>query len=133
MTLVDVICPRESNRSQPLEVTEPAQLGEEHLGVRILGLGHVGDCVDNVYKGGPVHLPRLRRLGSERRNEHTDGTSDESSPVHYWIISSARTSTAGGIVRPRALAVLRLMTSSNLVGCSTGKSAGFAPLRILST
>src|SRR5262245_18949261 len=25
------------------------------------------------------------------------------------------------------------MTSSNLVGCSTGKSAGLAPLRILST
>jgi hypothetical protein len=28
---------------------------------------------------------------------------------------------------------LRLMTSSNLVGCSTGRSAGLAPLRILST
>jgi hypothetical protein len=31
------------------------------------------------------------------------------------------------------LAVFRLMTSSNLMGRSTGKSAGFAPLRILST
>jgi hypothetical protein len=39
----------------------------------------------------------------------------------------------GGIVRPSALAVFRLMTSSNLVGCSTGKSAGFAPFKILST
>jgi hypothetical protein len=28
---------------------------------------------------------------------------------------------------------LRLMTSSNLVGCSMGRSAGRAPLRILST
>jgi hypothetical protein len=28
------------------------------------------------------------------------------------------------------LAVLRLITVSNLVGCSTGRSAGFAPLRI---
>ncbi len=36
------------------------------------------------------------------------------------------------IVR-RAFAVLRLMTSSNFVGCSTGRSAGLAPLRILST
>ena len=35
------------------------------------------------------------------------------------------------MVRPRALAVLRLMTSANLVGCSTGRSAGLAPLRIL--
>jgi len=35
--------------------------------------------------------------------------------------------------RPSALAVIRLMTRSNLVGCSTGKSAGFAPRKILST
>src|SRR5262249_32806138 len=52
---------------------------------------------------------------------------------HHLITSSARASTEGGIVRPRVLAVLRLMTSSNLVGCSTGRSAGLAPFRILST
>jgi hypothetical protein len=51
----------------------------------------------------------------------------------HWMISSARASTAGGIVRPSALAVFRLMMSSNLVGCSTGRSAGFAPFRTLST
>ena len=43
----------------------------------------------------------------------------------YSITSSARTSNAGGTVRPRTLAVLRLMTISNLVGCWTGRSAGF--------
>jgi hypothetical protein len=36
------------------------------------------------------------------------------------------------MVRPSALAVFVLMTSSNLVGCSMGRSAGFAPLKILS-
>jgi hypothetical protein len=51
----------------------------------------------------------------------------------YWITSSARASTEGGIVRPRAFAVLTLITNSNLVGCSTGRSAGFAPLKSLST
>ncbi len=51
----------------------------------------------------------------------------------HRITSSARISTDWGIVRPRALAVFRLMTNSNLVGCSTGRSAGLAPLRILST
>jgi hypothetical protein len=51
----------------------------------------------------------------------------------YSITSSARASNVGGTVRPSALAVLRLMTSWNLVGCSTGRSAGLAPLRILST
>ena len=60
----------------------------------------------------------------------TAQTADKGS---YSISSSARTSTDGGIVRPRALAVLRLMTNANLVGRSTGRSAGFAPRRILST
>jgi hypothetical protein len=39
----------------------------------------------------------------------------------------------GGIVMPRALAVLRLMASSYLLGACTGKLAGFSPLRIRST
>ena len=33
----------------------------------------------------------------------------------------------------RALADLRLITNSNFVGCSMGRSAGLAPLRIRST
>src|SRR5262249_27282609 len=40
------------------------------------------------------------------------------------IPSSARASTDGGIARPSALAVLRLITKSNFVGCSTGRSEG---------
>jgi len=47
-------------------------------------------------------------------------------------IWSARPNTDGGIVRSTALAVLRLLTNSNFVGCSTGRSAGLAPLRIRS-
>src|ERR1019366_9541788 len=50
----------------------------------------------------------------------------------YSITSSARASSIGGTARPIALAVLRLITSSNLVGCSIGRSLGFAPLKILS-
>ena len=56
--------------------------------------------------------------------------------LHYCvhlITLSARASTFGGIVRPICFAVFRLITSSNFVGCSTGRSAGLAPLRILST
>jgi len=51
----------------------------------------------------------------------------------YWMTSSARPSSDGGMVRPSAFAVLRLITSSNLVDCSKGRSAGLAPLSILST
>jgi len=38
-----------------------------------------------------------------------------------------------GTSRPSALAVVRLMTRSNLVGCSTGMSPGFATRRSRST
>src|SRR5947207_399768 len=51
----------------------------------------------------------------------------------YSITSSARPSSVAGTSMPSALAVDRLMTSSNLVGCWTGKSAGLVPLRILCT
>jgi hypothetical protein len=51
----------------------------------------------------------------------------------HSITSSARASRVGAILTPRDLAVLRLMTSSMLVGNSTGRSAGFSPLRMRST
>ena len=41
-------------------------------------------------------------------------------------------SSVGGTSRPSALAVLRLITSSNLTGAWTGSSLGFAPLRMRS-
>ena len=42
---------------------------------------------------------------------------------------SACSRSDGGMVRPSAFAVFALTTSSNLLGCSTGSSAGAAPLR----
>lgn len=51
----------------------------------------------------------------------------------YSITSVAWRRSVEGIVRPRVFAVLRLMTRSNFTGCSTGRSAGCAPLKILST
>src|SRR6516165_4238195 len=51
----------------------------------------------------------------------------------YPITSSARARRDGGTARPSALAVLRLITSSYLVGACTGMSAGFSPLRMRST
>jgi hypothetical protein len=48
----------------------------------------------------------------------------------YSITSSASNRIELGTSMPRALAVFRLMRNSNLVDCRTGRSAGFAPLRI---
>lgn len=68
--------------------------------------------------------------------------SDPSIPLRtyfgFWIndhriTRSARARTFGGMMRPICLAVLRLITSSNFVGCSTGSSAGVLPFSILST
>src|SRR6516162_2802313 len=58
---------------------------------------------------------------------------DELAPLHlrgHSITSSAATSSLSGTITPIALAVWRLMTSSNLDACRTGRSAGLAPLRM---
>ena len=50
--------------------------------------------------------------------------------ICYSITSSAATRSLSGTVRPSIVAVWTLKTSSNLVACTTGKSATFAPLRM---
>ena len=81
----------------------------------------------------PPHPLGLLRARRERpRSRRAAEQRDELAPVHS-ITSSARSKNVSGIARPSALTVVRLMTSSNLVGCSTGRSAGLVPLRILST
>src|SRR5262249_58629947 len=61
-----------------------------------------------------------RRYAAEQR--------DELAAFHaHSITSSARASSMGGTSRPSALAVLRLITNSYLVGACTGRSAGFSP------
>src|SRR6516165_2917607 len=61
------------------------------------------------------------------------GLMHRSKKDHHSITSSARLSNDCGTVRPSALAVLRLMTSSYLVGACTGRSLGFSPLKMRST
>ena len=51
----------------------------------------------------------------------------------YSITSSALASSSGGMVNPRVLAVLRLTSMLNLVGCWTGRSPGLSPLKMRST
>src|SRR5262245_23355455 len=90
----------------------------------------VGRVVYDAYSRHTADwLLRARRQRPRRR---TADQRDELAPPHS-ITSSARASSEIGTVRPSALAVVRLMTRSNFVGCSTGISAGFAPRRILST
>src|SRR6185503_10765869 len=79
--------------------------------------------------------PRLGGLHRDGATQDRAGRSaerdNEVAPSHS-ITASARASRVGGTSMPIALAVLRLITNSNLVGCSTGISAGLVPRRILS-
>src|SRR5262249_23595835 len=78
----------------------------------------------------PDSVRRLLRAHRERpRCCRAAEQSDEGAPSHS-ITSSARASSVGDTSIPSAFAVARLMTKSNLVGCTTGKSAGLAPLRM---
>src|SRR5262249_35153939 len=67
---------------------------------------------------------RSRRRAAQDRDELA---------AHHSITSSARTKNVSEIARPSVLAVLRLTMSANFVGCSIGRSAGLAPLRMRST
>src|SRR5262249_42977376 len=76
----------------------------------------------------PLRLLRARRERPRRRRA-ADQRNELAAAAHS-ITSSARNRIAVGSSMPIALAVLRLTTSSNFVACSTGRSAGFVPLRI---
>src|SRR5262245_35859812 len=81
----------------------------------------------------PPHAITLLRARRQRpRRSRPTEQRDELAPPDHSITSSARASSVGGTSRPRALAVLRLITSSYLVGAWTGRSAGFSPLRMRS-
>src|SRR5262249_39689036 len=94
------------------------------LGFRVIG----GTC--HKHADAPRRIPlRTRR---ERPRRRAADERNELAPLHS-ITSSARASSAGGMVRPSGLAVGRLITSSSLVGNSTGRSPGLAPFRTLTT
>src|SRR5262249_39656881 len=72
---------------------------------------------------------RLLRARCERPcSRRAAKQGDELTASHHSITSSAGASSLSGTSRPSALAVLMLSTSSNLLDCMTGRSAGFSPL-----
>src|SRR5262249_42924494 len=77
-------------------------------------------------------LARLLRARRERERRRATAKRDELAALHS-ITSSARSGNAGGMFNPSTRAVLRLTTSSYLVGACTGNSPGFCPRRMRST
>jgi hypothetical protein len=93
--------------------------------VGIVPLGGAGEVVE-------VDETKIGKVDGATRCAHS-GLMPCSKPHSYSITLSARASNSGEMLRPSALAALRLMTRSNLVGCCIGSSPGLAPWRILST
>src|SRR5262249_59138372 len=110
----------------PFDITEVAHPAHEFLAEWIVARGSRPDVPDTR------RLARLLRAPRERPRRRTTKQRYEIAPPHS-ITSSARASNVGGNSRPSNLAAARFIVISNLVGCSTGMSRGFAPLRILST
>jgi hypothetical protein len=77
-------------------------------------------------------LPPGADIGADIRNRRDVPIGDimhRSKDGRYSITSSARASSISGTSMPSALAALRLITNSNLLHCTIGRSAGFVPLR----
>ena len=114
-----------------LDVTQFAQSrsqGSDRLRI------HAGRQRGSDHDTHDRHLSRLLSLHGERRRQNVeDNAADERPPIHHSITSSARSRSDDGITRPSALAVFRLIISSNFAGCSIARSPGLAPFRIRST
>src|SRR5262249_25385794 len=114
--------------AERLETLAKCNDPSQHFGI-VLGVW-MQEC------DAPHALALLRTRRERPRRSRTAEQRDELAPFHlrgHSITLSARASSVSGTVRPSALAVVTLMTKSKLVGCSTGRSPGFAPRRILST
>ena len=72
-------------------------------------------------------FPSIADMCSATRHVRYVPTADIWWLFDHFVCASLQ---AGGTLRPRALAVFRLITNSYLVGACTGRSAGFSPLKI---
>src|SRR5262245_21592177 len=102
------------------------------------GLAKSAQTLRNGVRRGDAEEPnhrhgRLLRVRRERPRRCRAAEERDELAAPHSITSSALACNVSGTVRPSVFAVLRLITSSNLDGCCTGRSEGLAPLRILST
>src|SRR3954447_14394399 len=109
----------------PLDEAELAQAIREHAGeARVVGAA-VSKISDRIRR--PMLRTAPRRPKGWREAKECDEL-----PSSHSFTSSARARSVGGIVRSRALAVLRLIARSNFVGAWMGSSPGSAPRKIRS-
>jgi len=75
-----------------------------------------------------IGSPRLLPVQLQWPSQNCTGRDrNEFAPIYHSMTSLARSRIACGIVSPSAFAVFRFRISSNVAGCSIGKSAGSVP------
>src|SRR6516165_12799625 len=93
----------------------------------------LGQKQTSAHVGVMSALPPKADIGTQPRNVCFVPKADIphcSEESRYSITSSARAESVGGISNPSVFAVFRLITNWKLVGCITGRSPGFSPLRM---
>src|SRR5262249_26441128 len=110
----------------PFDIAEPAHLLTECIEQRVRKFAT--RCQDANARR-PTGRLRARR---ERPRCCPTAVQRDELALFHSITSSASCCKCRGTLMPNAFAVLRLITSSYLVGACTGSSAGFAPLGIRS-
>ena len=99
-------------------LTAHVPLGRKRPSKRFHPMSALPPKADIIRHGGNVRFVPLSDICTEHE-------------VRYSITSSASESKLPENVTPSVFATLRLITNSNLSDCITGRSAGFASLRIL--
>jgi hypothetical protein len=95
-----------------------------------------GDYRIEAGRGGKVAAASASVIATSKATSdpgHLMQSAKAGSRELHSITSVAIARRAGGTVRPSSLAVVRLITSSKMVVCSTGRSPGFEPRNSLST
>ena len=118
-----------------METWEARRASPERSEGEWLGWDDEDSCLldQSDFKSTKSGCPLCTRQQTKIGSSGTSQMCQQQKSRGYSITSSARAKRVGGIVNPSALAVFRLMTSSTLVLCWIGRSAGLAPLRIFPT
>ena len=121
-----------------VRVTEAAALAAARWvgrGDKLAADGAAGDAMRFVLDS--VSMDGVVVIGEGEKDEapmlfNGENIGDGSPPQVDIAVDPLEGTRLCALGMPSALAVLRFTTSSNLVGCSTGRSEGFAPLKIVS-
>ena len=113
-------------------LAKPGELRVSEVSLRPSAQDRLGQQSLAPHRDQPARIEMLGMNAPEAHPSNSTPRGIARAPGHS-MIRSARPESDRGIVSPSAFAVFRLSVISNAVGCSTGRSAGRAPFKILST